>query len=189
MLNFTVREVTPAAAAAVTIAEVKDAARVDHTADDAFIAGVILAATEQIEKLTGRALVQRQVDMLADGFPGGSVMTLPRYPIVSVDSLSYRDVAGGTSSISLGSLRLSNSVPARLQLPGGWPSTDDLLDAVTIRATIGGPAEDVPTDLRLAVVLLATHWYENREASTDKEQRDIAYGVDRLIAPHRATWL
>lgn len=54
-----------------------------------------------------------------------------------------------------------------------------------IETTYPGP-ELVPADLKEAVILLAAHWYENREASVvGVSAQQIPFGVEQIVNEHR----
>jgi len=56
---------------------------------------------------------------------------------------------------------------------------------VTFTCRFGDNATDVPASIKVAIMLLATHWYENREAVTGRNLTRLPFAVDRLITPHR----
>lgn len=55
----------------------------------------------------------------------------------------------------------------------------------TFAATFGGAGQDpVPDELRQAVLMLAAHWYENREA-TAEVLREPPFGVTEILREFR----
>lgn len=47
--------------------------------------------------------------------------------------------------------------------------------------------DDAPADMRQAILMLAAHWFENREATIAGMRADpVPFGFDELIASHRA---
>lgn len=46
-------------------------------------------------------------------------------------------------------------------------------------------ATPVPAPVRHAILLLVSHFYENRDATADRPPAAIAFGVDALTAPFR----
>jgi uncharacterized phiE125 gp8 family phage protein len=46
------------------------------------------------------------------------------------------------------------------------------------------PAE-APADVRMAILLLAAHWYANRETAAVDHLTAIPWGVTELISPYR----
>lgn len=71
---------------------------------------------------------------------------------------------------------------------------DDLLtlklDAAEehVAAIIGAPipADPVPATIRQAILMLAAHWYENREAALPGAPFAVPFGVHDLLQSHRA---
>jgi uncharacterized phage protein (predicted DNA packaging) len=45
---------------------------------------------------------------------------------------------------------------------------------------------NTPEAVRHAVLMVAAHWYENREASIDANLRSIPFGVDDIIREYRS---
>ncbi len=92
------RETSPAELP-VSIFEARSHLRVDHSEDDALIAGYIAAATDALDGrdgLLGRALVTQRWRLVLDAFPAGPIV-LPLPPLRSVLSLSYNPLSGGSA--------------------------------------------------------------------------------------------
>lgn len=51
--------------------------------------------------------------------------------------------------------------------------------------TEGGEWDDLPNDLQLAVLLLVSHFYDNRGAVADRAGHEIPFSVSALIANYR----
>lgn len=47
----------------------------------------------------------------------------------------------------------------------------------------------LPPALKQAVLMLVSHFFENKEAVAEAQVRAIPFGVDRLIAPYRSVCL
>ena len=69
----------------LALADAKAHCRVDHTDDDALITALIVAAREQAEHETGRALVTQTWELVHDAFPEAFVLRKP--PVASVTSI------------------------------------------------------------------------------------------------------
>lgn len=125
------RQLTLPAAEPVTLAWMKQYLRVDtgYTDDDALISGLIQAAREYGEKLTGRALAQRTFRQVLDSFPyyidtiqsalayPPNYYSLPLYsttlwnysqmiklappPVVSVQQFRYVDANGNDQALDI----------------------------------------------------------------------------------------
>jgi uncharacterized phiE125 gp8 family phage protein len=161
-------EATSPATEPVTLAEAKSHLRVDYSTEDAYITALIVAARSYCEELTGRAFAQRTFTATLDEFPSlGADIVVPRAPLVSVQSLSYRDGNGVAVTMTANTdYRVTTSVlPGRIRLPvttGAWPATRRIDDAVTIAFTAG--AATAPATAKQAMLLLIGHWFENRES-------------------------
>lgn len=66
--------------------------------------------------------------------------------------------------------------------------TQELSAAVTyVEGLCGGTIPTpIPDPLRAAVLMLAAHLYENREATAIETFGTVPFGFDELIAPYRA---
>lgn len=48
-----------------------------------------------------------------------------------------------------------------------------------------GDGEHLPATLRQAVLLVAGHWYNQREAVSGVEMREVPFGLQALLKPYR----
>lgn len=173
--------VTPPAAEPISLAELKLAAHITHSSEDAYLTGVIAAARFRYELDTRRQLMEATYDWFlpcfsARTFPRGEVIVqersfeIPKPPLQSITSVKYYDTAGVEQTLA-GTVysAKTSSEPGRIyNLPNQeWPDLEDdrLEDAVTIRFVAGAADADSVPDLdKQAIMLLAQHWIENREA-------------------------
>ncbi len=152
----------------VTLAEVKDHLRIDDTADDAVLTILIQAARENVEHQQKRQLITATYEYTLDGFPAGDIV-LPMPPLISVASISYEDTAGDTQTWAAANYQVDitgERGTVSVEPTESYPSTEaDRKNAITITydAGYGAAASDVPETTRLAIMMLAAHWAENRE--------------------------
>lgn len=185
-----VRTVAPSVEV-VTVAELKAQTRVDFSSDDAVLQAILNSAISHIDGYSGvigRALVSQTWAVSADDFC--DVMRLPLGDVIAVTSVQYYDTNGDaqTASASLYGVYTDALGPfIELKANQSWPSVDDRRDAVTITWTCGygAAASNVPAAIRHAIMLLAAHWYENREASTEGGFEELPLGVKSLLLPFR----
>jgi uncharacterized phiE125 gp8 family phage protein len=190
---LTIKVVTAPASEPISLAEAKLHCRVDVADDDTPITNLITAAREEVERLSGMALMTQTLELVLAGWPATDRTELPRPPLSSITSVKYKDRDGNeTTWDSANYLAGADSVPGVLALAwdASWPS-DDLypLEPIRVRYVAGfASAAAVPQSLKQAMLLLIGHWYENREAGgeTVGEKAGIAFGVDRLINSYRA---
>jgi len=74
----------------VTLAELKDFARIKYTAEDTLLEGFITAARMAAEEYTGRAFISRTIKALMDYWPG-TVVHLPKPPLISITKVATLD--------------------------------------------------------------------------------------------------
>lgn len=176
----------------VTTKEAKAHLRVDGSDEDTLIDGIVSAAREHLEDVALRAFLTQTYDLRLEEWPCDGVIKLPRPPLQSVTSIVYTLEDGSTATLSSSAYVVdSDSEPGRILLKSGysWPS-DTLQVGASIRVRyVAGwtAAASVPKAIRQALLLLAGHWYENREAMIDTRGNLVAlpFAVDALITPHR----
>lgn len=173
--------VTPPTAEPVSLDELKLAAHITHSSEDTFLTNSIAAARFRYELDTRRQLMVATYDWFLPCFSSrtnrrGSVIVqersfeIPLPPLSSIVSVKYFDTAGVEQTISSSEYGVkTSSEPGRIyNLPNEeWPDLEDdrIEDAVTIRFIAGAAlASDVPELDKKAILLLAQHWIENREA-------------------------
>jgi len=183
--------VTAPAFEPVSLADAKSQCRVDIADDDALISGLVTAARQYVESETGLALITQTWDVFADEFRH-SMRLLPS-PVGAVVSVSYVDMTGVIQVVPPAKYRLDSvSEPARLtpEYLRLWPIALHVINAVTIRVVSGfASSNDVPAGIKQAMLLLISHWYENREGASPTNLTEIPHGVDRLLAQHRVVRL
>lgn len=59
---------------------------------------------------------------------------------------------------------------------------------VVITYEDGDDTVDAPLNLRQAVLLLVAYWFKTREAATEKERREVPFGVKCLVDLSRVGW-
>lgn len=185
-MRLTFELTTPPATEPVTLSEAKAHARCEHDAEDALFTRLIAAARRHVEHTAGLALItQTWRATCSNWLPKG--IPLRPHPVASLTEATI----GGTASTA--SFRLAKGRPALVTLAAG-ASAPQIDAEITATFTAGfGDAAAVPDDLKLAMMLLITHWYENREPTAAgmglSVVGDIKFTVDALIAPHRSVRL
>jgi uncharacterized phiE125 gp8 family phage protein len=189
---------------ATTDAELRSHLRLDDsTGDDAYLATLIKSARLQIERLTGLSLVNQTLKATWDRLPtrGGatrSEIELPRAPLVSISSITYLDSAGATQTLSASAYAAKDVGVAAtfgrvaLNPDYDWPDLGDYRGALSITFVAGfGPtAEDIPSDLRLAVLWLAAWWYESRlPVNVGNIVNPVPSHLDALLESHRLAFI
>lgn len=172
--------ISPAGAEPVSLAEVKDHIRVTDASEDAFIAGALAAAVRAVEARGGLALMTQGWRLTLDAAPDETLI-LPIAPVQSVDAVTVSGAAVDPSAYEI-----ATGSPGRLRMAAPWPAPANVIGDVVIDFTAGyAGVADVPTPLRQAVMMLAGHFYENRESAGEARVYTVPLSVDALVAPYR----
>ena len=181
------------AAEPVTLAEAKAQLRVDGNAEDAYITSLIVTSRLQIEAALGLALMTQRWRLTLDDWRGAGIVELPMWPVKSIESIEISQGEGSATTLSSASYHLDGMAkPARLVLKDEAPPQPNAIAegiAIDFTAGFGIIAASVPQPIRQALLLLVTHWFENREPSATKNGARIPDAVSSLLAPYRVVRL
>lgn len=165
----------------ISLALAKQQCRILHDDEDALIEGFIKAAREYVENATSCVLVRREIVEYRDAFD--SYVELHRRPVVSIDEVGYLDTAGD-GQVYADFVGATTRDPARVYpaVGGEWPELSEY-GGVTVTYTAGYAAGQEPQALLQAMLLLISHWNENREAAAlGQVSAEVALGVESLCA-------
>ena len=170
----------------LTLDEVKLHLKVDDPTDDALISGMMIAARERAEHLTGRGYVQAARKLVLDSFPSGYEVVLPYAPLVSVESVTYKDTAGVSQSFTAFGVEL-DAQPGCITLNVGssWPTTSGRVSSVKIDYTSGMLPANLPQVVRQWMLMQIGAMYDNRAAWTLDKQIQENPHIDRLLDSQR----
>ena len=154
--------VTAPASLPLTVNEVKEHLRITNTGEDNYINNLIKTATKSTEKYLNRALLTQTYDLYLDRWE--NVIQLPFPPLVSVTSVTYN--VNQTLATSLYKV-VNSAEPGYIQraYDTSYPTLDNIPDAIVIRyiCGYGEDAEDIPEDIRHALLLQVGDMYAHRE--------------------------
>ena len=165
----------PAAAQVLTAGDVKPFARVTHSAEDALFPGFVQSAVTAAEGWMQRQLLEATFERVLDCFPAcqGAIRLLPG-PLIQVDSVKYKDVAGVEQTLVLDVdytviKPLGPKAEAGVVVPlVDWPATQvDVPDTVRVRFTAGygqEPAAIPPSILEALKKGAAEAWARREQA-------------------------
>lgn len=176
--------VTAPDATPVSLTEVKAHCRVDDDDSDAVLTVLLNAAVNHLDGWTGilgRAMVTQT---WRQDFEAFGCRRLPLGPAASITSITYYDGDNVQQTLadSVYVLR-TDSLGAYVDLKPdqSWPSAYSRPDAVSVTYVAGVDAADVPAALKAAILLMVSHWNENREA--------VALGTIATTVPMSASAL
>ncbi len=189
--------VTPPAQEPVDLATAKAQCRISVGDDDGLLLGYVAAAREYCEKLCGRAFITQEWDFWLPGWPPANRIRIPFAPLQSVEYLKYTDSSETATTVDPSIyvvqpgatpgelvLRFAQIWPPIVMSPS-WPIN------VRFKAGYGDAASKVPQSIKQAILMLAAHWYENREAvvvgRTAQIAVEIMFAVDALLANYRVS--
>lgn len=180
----------------VSVQELRTHCRIDSATEDGLLASYLFSARAFLEEETGRALMSQTWDYtIDDEWPvdvyGKTVIELPRAPLRSVVSVSYVDDSGVTQTMLPAQYVVDvSSRVGRISPADGvtWPTVQARNAVITVRFVCGyGDNPGSHPDLyvaRQAIMLIAAHMYENREAVSGASISELPMGarafIDRL---------
>jgi len=179
--------ITPPAVEPVSLLEAKAHLRVDSYDDDALISGLIIAARQEAEKITRRALITQTWELVLDCFLPEICLPLPS--LQSVTTIKYIDTNGTEQTLSNTVYQIdSDSQPARITTAYGqvWPAVRTQMNTVRIRYVAGfGLAVDVPQVIKQWILIRVATLYEQREAVNVGNIVNTIPFVDGLLDEYR----
>ena len=170
----------------VSLSDVKDHLRIeqDEIDLDNDLTELLRAASAYVEAEIHATLITTQFMAVWDCFPADAIK-IPGWPVASIDSITYTDTDGATTTLSSSLYRTKLVQTPAMIIPAiseDWPDTlADSVDAVTVTFTAGygAAATDVPYMIRAMIKLLVAHWFKNREA-VGKSNVTIKLAFDAL---------
>lgn len=180
--------VTPPTVEPVSMLRAMKHLRVDDgDADTSYIDDLIRVARVYCEGRQSRAYMTQTLELSLDAFPIERYIELPKPPLQSVESITYTDETGTTSTFDKANYAVdSKSLIGKVVLMPGksWPIFKPYpVNAVTIRY-VAGATDTTLVDNRVAqaMLLLIGHWHENREAViTGTVSKELEFAVSSLL--------
>jgi len=182
-----VKIITPVQEEPVSLTEVRQHLRLpENEAEDALLMSLITTARAYCEHYTRRALAEQTLEVYLNRFPSVNPIVLPCPPLQTVAEIGYKDSTSDETILSASDYLVDTTCEPGRILPtygANWPVfTPYPTSPIRIRFVAG--YEELPVSIRLAMLLLIGHWYENREA-TGTASSVIDFSVHSLLAPYR----
>jgi uncharacterized phiE125 gp8 family phage protein len=180
-------EETPVPVGALPVEEMKHHLRMgsgfaDDGLQDGLIEAYLRAAMAAIEGRIGKMLFARRFLWVLDAWRE-TEQALPVSPVSGLVSVTLVDAAGGEVVVPSGAYRLVPDLhrPRLAGRGGALPAIPmEGMVKVVFDAGFGAAWTDVPVDLRQAVLLLASEYYEHRH-DDDAQAAGLPFGVVTLI--------
>ncbi|NWG72921.1 MAG: hypothetical protein HXY23_15135 [Parvularculaceae bacterium] len=178
----------------VSLAEAKAHLRVTGAAEDLLVASLVTAARVHIELTLSRAFITQGWSWFIDAWPAGATLPLPLSPVQSIGAI--RVLAAGDEIVTLppsaylldGAAQPSRVIAKSGSWRDGTPAPAYAANGIEIQLIAGyGPLpSDVPQPIRQAILLLAAHWFERREAvEIGQPSLPLPVMVGDLLSPFR----
>lgn len=158
----------------VSLDTVKQQVRVTGSGRNELLTLYLAAATDEIERWTGRALIDQTWDVTWDAFPAdGGWLEIPKPPLIELVGLWYTDGDDAEVEVVAGDLIVDASrQPARIYPASGtWATPRDGAASVRARFRAGyldtgvsPQASNVPASLQVAVLIRVGDYYRNPES-------------------------
>jgi uncharacterized phiE125 gp8 family phage protein len=168
------------------------ARREDTTEDDALLETLLVAAREHVEAQTGRCLISQTWVWTARDWPCDGIIKLPRSPLLEVLRVQYRDSSGTFNTLTINTDYVVDITTdlGTVEPITSWPALGCFPDAIEIvfRAgyldTDGSPAMtgEVPSRAKVAIMNLATYWYDERTPANVGNITKLPLHVERMLA-------
>jgi len=177
--------VTPPAPA-IDLVTVKAHLRVEHDSDDALLQAYIDGATSHIDGprgWLGRAIWAQTLELRQNVF--GGTIRLPYGPIQSVASIKYVDTDGTEQTLPADQYLLTNDGVVALAYDAEWPTLRGDAEGVRVQYIAG--YETLPAAILPAVLMIVSHWYQNREAVVvGQGAAEMPMSAQALLAQYRS---
>lgn len=178
------QEISPIPTAALPVAAFRDHLRLssgfsDDTTQDALLVQYLRAAIAQVEGRVSRALFARAYSLRLGAWGDDHAQRLPVAPVTELTSMTLIAANGTQTVVAPARYELqADGLRPRVAATGTALPTIPSGGAVVLEFTAGfGPAwDDIPADLRQAVLLLAAQYYEGREGGDD-----LSFGIRALL--------
>ena len=159
----------------------------DDAIQDEVLESYIRAALAAIEARLGKVLITRSYRWELTGWSTATRQAFPVAPVTAVTSVNVLDRNGAQTGVdpALYDLQRDTHRPVLVATGAGLPGVPAGGSAeISFEAGYGAAWDDVPSDLRQAVFLLAAHYYENRR-DTSGSSGLMPFGVMALLETYR----
>lgn len=179
--------ITPPEGLPVSIEQVRENSNIWTDGDEDLLDRVIRAAWQYAENFQQRTLLPTTFEMRIDhGFP--CAIEIPKPPLIEVETIKYIDTDGVERTLDPAEYEVDIYSTPGVIVPAYnkcWPSVRCKRNAITVTYTAG--YESIPEKTQTALVMLAGHYYENREAFSSEAFtfKEVPLGIQALLSLDR----
>ncbi len=182
----------------VTTAELKAHLRLNTTDEDSLLSGFISAARQLWEGMTDRSCLTTTWKLHLDAFP--AVIRLPRAPLQSVTSVKYYDqsdtqVTWDAANYSVDTKREPGRIVPKVWFPD-WkvfpvypPLSYRTSPKIEVLFVAGWTSDTLPALVKQAVLLLAAHYYQRRDAHIEGSLTEVPLGFAAIVNQFKTGWI
>ena len=185
LLNY--KQTTASTTSAVTNAEVQAYLKTDFSSSDSeseLIDTLIGAATAMVERHTGLQLITATWKLELKSWE--EYLEIWHCPLIAVSSVKYYDTNNAQQTLSSTLYQVNTSAMPGIIRFTDFPSLYDREDAIQIIYTAGfGTDADVPQPLKVAIMMMVAHLYENRQTVSTMQTYEVPQTAEYLMEPYR----
>lgn len=213
MQEYNLTLIEPPTVEPLTLSEVKSYLRLDDitdTSDDIYISSLIIVAREFCEEYQHRAYITQTWELALQKFSidqtdtlnndiQSSIIEIPKGRLQAINSFTYKDSAG---VVTIMQQDIDYVVSTRGMLGKICPPFGKIfpvcllypLDPIIINFTCGygDDGSKVPARIKQAMLLLISHWYENRMVINNLRgvnPEEVSFAVTTLLQKDKITIL
>ena len=175
--------VTPSTEEPVTHEEIVLWLRLDehNVTEDALIDSLLTRARQRWEEVSQRSALVQTFDYFLDDAPSDCALTLPKAPLVSVESISGFDDDGTATSMSTSGYYVDTASEfGRVQPLSAfsYPTASRSINGFRVRFTAGysSTPTSVPESVKTEIKQLVAHLYEHRGDEAEQAKVLALYG-------------
>ncbi|MEM6306448.1 MAG: head-tail connector protein [Pseudomonadota bacterium] len=160
----------------------------DTTVQNSVLESFLRAACAAVEARTGKILITRDFSLSLSAWNDPAGHILPVAPVAAITAVTLVHHNTHETDVGAGDFILSEDdhrprmIPKAMWLPVIPPKGRVV---IAFRAGLTTDFADLPGDLGQAVLMLATHYYENRSAAGDA-QGLMPFGVSALLERYKS---